>query len=205
MLIDRFLGRRPSHFEINPIVKAYIISESFLWSAWDFVTPIFAVFIVKDIPGGTIQTVAMSYSVYLITRVIFELITGRVLQNSGDKKKFVMSILGILCLSLAYLGFAFTTTMSLIFIFYAVLGIGLGVAAPAKNALFSIHLDRNKESTEWSLTDAFSFICMAMATVLGGFIATQYGFQKLFLLACIINTVSTIPYFLYMSSYKKGL
>ncbi len=198
MFIERFLGRRPSHFELNPVVKAYIVSESFLWSAWDFVTPIIAIFIAKNVSGGDIQTAAAGYSVYLITRVVFELISGRILQHTNDRKKVLMSIFGILCLSVAYFGFAFTKTLQLVFLFYSILGVGLGIAAPAKNSLFAMHLDKNKEATEWSLNDAVSFICMALATALGGFVAAQYGFQTLFLIAGVINVLSVIPYILYV-------
>ena len=202
MFIERFLGRRPSHFELNPVVKAYIVSESFLWSAWDFVLPIISIFIANNVSGGNVQTAATGYSIYLITRVVFELISGRILQRTNDRKKVLMSIFGILCLSIAYFGFAFTNTITSLFIFYSILGVGLGIAAPAKNSLFAIHLDKNKESTEWSLNDAISFICMALATALGGFVAAAYGFQIVFLLAGVINVVSILPYILYIYNPK---
>lgn len=198
MLKEKFLGRNPSHFSINPIVKIYITSEAFLWSAWDFVMPIFGIFIVTNIPGATIQSAATGYSIYLINRVISEIISGRLLRGSNDRKKFLMTIFGMICLSIAYIGFAFSKNIIAVFSFYALLGVGLGVASPAKNSLFSIHLDKNKEATEWSLADAVSFICMALATSLGGFVATQYGFPILFLLASIINAIGMIPYLVHL-------
>lgn len=204
MLREKFLGRNPSHFHLNPIIKAYIISEAFLWSAWDFVMPIFAVFIVTTIPGGNVQLAAIGYSTYLITRVILELISGKILAGSKDRQKLLMSICGMTCLTIAYIGFAFSSTISSIFFFYFMLGAGLGIAAPAKNTLFAIHLDKNKESTEWSLTDAISFICMALATALGGFIASQYGFKVLFILAAIVNSISIIPYLLQIKIKKSS-
>lgn len=196
MVLDRFLGRKPSHFELNSFVKAFIISESFLWSAWDFVLPIIAIFIAKDIPGGSIQTAAMGYSIYLISRVIFELISGRLLQKSTNKKKLLIAISGMLCLSVGYFGFAFAQNIIQIIFFYSLLGVGLGFASPAKSSLFSIHLDKNKEATEWGLADASIFICMALATTLGGFIASIYGFPTLFMLSSITSILATIPYFL---------
>lgn len=198
MFIERFLGRKPSHFEINPVVKAYIISETFLWSAWDLVLPIIAIFIAKSVPGGNIQTAASGYSIYLISRVIFELITGKILQHTKDRRKMITAILGILCLSVAYFGFAFAKNLHSVFLSYAILGLGFGVAAPAKNTLFSIHLDKNKESTEWSLNDAVCAIAMALATALGGFVAAEYGFQTLFLIAGVVNILSILPYLLYV-------
>ncbi len=74
----------------------------------------------------------------------------------------------------------------------------MGIAAPAKNSLFSIHLDKKKEATEWGITDAVVFICMAPASVAGGFIANSYGFPNLFYLACVINILGIIPYTLWL-------
>lgn len=198
MLSDVFLGKRPSSFQVNPFVKAYIISELFLWSAWSFVVPIFAIFVVNDITGASVETAALAYSIHLVSRVLFELISGRFLYKTGDRKKLMIAILGIFCLSVAYIGFAFSTSIIMLFSFYFILGMGLGFASPAKNAIFSIHLDKNKESTEWGITDATSFTCMALATAFGGFFVHQYGFRPLFLLAAIVNLLSIIPYALHL-------
>jgi MFS family permease len=196
MLSEVFLGKRPSHFRVNPFVKAYIISDLFLWSAWNFVTPIFAIFVVGEIQLASVETAAFGYSIYLISRVLFELISGRYLYKSSDTKKLLHAILGISCLSVAYVGFSFSNTITMLFSFYFVCGMGLGIASPAKNAIFSIHLDKNKESTEWGISDASAFLCMALATAFGGFFVQEFGFKPLFLLAAVINLLSIIPYLL---------
>jgi len=195
MLKEQFLGRCPSHFKINPLVKAYIISESFMWSAWNFIIPIFAVFVVQSVQGGNVQMAAMGYSIYLLSRVIFELISGRYLLGTADRKKMTLVILGMACVSLSYLGFAIVREMYLLFFYYFVAGMGLGICMPAKNSLFSMHLDKNKEATEWSIADAFQFSAMALATTVGGFVAYHYGFQPLFLLAFLFNVLAIIPFF----------
>lgn len=200
MLREIFIGKRPSHFHINPLVKAFIISECFLWSAWNFIIPIFAIFAVNNIAGGKIELAASAYSVHLVFRVIFELIFGRYLTKSDDSKMLKIAILGILTITLAYVGFIFTNTVPMFFFFYAVAGVGFGIVSPAKNTLFSTHLDKDKESIEWGLSDATAFIAIAMAAALGGFIAGQYGFRVLFILSAIINTISIIPYLLHLHS-----
>ena len=204
MLREIFLGKRPSHFHINPLVKAFIISECFLWSAWNFIIPIFAIFALKDIVGGKIELAASGYSIHLVFRVIFELIVGRYLTRSSDSKKLKIAILGILTITVAYIGFIFTNTIFLFFFFYAVAGVGFGIVSPAKNTLFSTHLDKDKESMEWGVSDATAFIAIAMAAALGGFIAGQYGFRVLFILSAIVNTISIIPYVLYRQQVKEN-
>lgn len=197
MIKEIFIGRKPSDFHMNPIVKAFIISEIFLWSSWNAIVPIFAIFVVNKIPGGNTEIAAAAFSTYLISRVIFELISGRYISKSKDVQKFIISIAGIILISLGYIGFAMTKNVTSIFIFYSVIGMGLGIASPAKNSLFSTHLDKNKEVTEWSVYDGFIFMGMAMSVTIGGFVANRYGFTFLFYLVAITNLLSIIPYILY--------
>lgn len=202
MIKEIFLGKKPSDFHINSVVKAFIVSEIFLWSSWNAIIPIFAIFAATKIPGGNTEIAASSFSTYLIVRVIFELISGRYLSKSTDMQKFMIAILGIMLISLGYLGFAMTKNISSLFIFYGVIGMGLGIASPAKNCLFSSHLDKNKEVTEWSIYDGFVFMGMAMAATIGGFVANKYGFTFLFYLVAATNLLSIIPYVLYAEKRK---
>lgn len=197
MLKEQFIGRNPSHFKINPLVEAFILSETFLWSAWYFVIPILAIFVVKNIKGGDIQIAALAFSFYLSIRIIFEIIIGRYLSKKTEEYSFIVTFIGIVLLSASYLGFAFFHTIPSLFLSYAVMGVGLGIASPAKNALFVTHLDKNKEPSEWSIYDAVTFIGMAFSTALGGFIAAQYGFEFLFIFASILSLFSIVPYLLY--------
>ncbi len=202
MAHEYFLGRLPSHFHLNRIIRAYIISESLVWAAWNFVIPILAVFVVNQIKDGNVQAAASAYSIYLISRVVFELICGRMLINTSDRKKFTMAVVGIIALSVAYFLFSLSHNVTSLIFAYIIAGFGLGLSSPAKNALFSIHIDRDKAATEWSLADAVSFGCMALASALGGFFATQYGFTVLFFVAAVINLFGAIPFILFI--YKKN-
>lgn len=197
MIKEVFIGRKPSHFHMNPVVKAFIVSEMFLWSSWNAVIPIFAIFAATEIPGGNTEIAATSFSAYLIVRVIFELISGKYLSQSTEMQKFIVTIIGIILMSAGYVGFALTKNISSLFLFNSVIGMGLGIASPAKNSLFSSHLDKNKEVTEWSIYDGFVFLGMAMSAAIGGFVANRYGFPFLFYLVAATNLLSIIPYILY--------
>lgn len=202
MIKEIFLGKKPSDFHVNAVVKAFIISEIFLWSSWNAIIPIFAIFAATKIPGGNTEIAAASFSTYLVARVIFELISGRYLSRSSEMQKFIVTIIGIILMSAGYVGFALTKNVSSLFLFYGVIGMGLGIASPAKNSLFSSHLDKDKEVTEWSMYDGFVFMGMAMAATIGGFVANRYGFPFLFYLVATTNLLSIIPYILYAKRRK---
>lgn len=198
MLRELLGGRKPSEFQMNPFVKTYIISESFLWAAWNFMSPIFAIFIVQYIPGARIETAATAYSAHLVARVLMELWAGKYLGGSSEIKKVQLTIFGIGIISFSYIGLIFTTSLPTLFLFYSMSGLGMGIAAPAKNTLFAKHLDRSKETFEWGFMDAMTFIAIALASALGGFIAQGYGFRTLFGIAGIVSFLSLYPYFLYL-------
>lgn len=197
MLAEHFLGRRPSHFlKADPIVRAYIISEMFLWSAWNFVLPLFSVFVTQEVRGGSIQLAASGFSIYLISRIIFELSCGIFFSKKSDRKKIIVLIFGIILISASYYGFGIAQNVFQVFMFYIVFGAGMGIAAPVKSALFSVHLDKNKEATEWGIADAASAFAMALSSALAGFVVVVYSFRVLFFLAAIVNLLSIIPYIL---------
>jgi MFS family permease len=197
MLKEIFLGRKPSEFHMNPIVKAFIVSEMLLWSSWNAIIPIFSIFAATRIPGGNTEIAAASFSCYVVVRVVFDLVSARYLSNADDRKKFKVTIAGIALISVGYLGFALIQHVTAIFVFYAVIGVGLGIASPLKNSLFSMHIDRRKEVTEWSLYDGFVLFGAAMSAMLGGFVASRYGFTALFYIVAFTNLLSIIPYLLY--------
>lgn len=204
MLKEMFIGRPPSHFHVNGVVKSFIVSETFFWSAWNFILPVFAVFAVNNISGGNIGLAASAYSTHLIARIIFEIISGKYLLKSNELKKYLIAIIGIILMSLGYLGLAFTDTIGVLYLFYGLAGVGFGVASPAKFSLFSTHLDKNKEVMEWGMYDAIVLVGMALAAALGGFIAKEYGFQILFFLASAINLLGALPYILYIHNDKNS-
>lgn len=200
MIKEVFIGRSPSNFQINPIVKSFIVSETIVWSAWNFSMPIIAIFAANNIKGGNVEVAAFSVSIHLMVRIVFELLSGRLLAGAAITKKYIYTILGLIIIGLSYIGFALSNTITLFYIVYGLAGVGLGIASPAKNSLFSTHLDKNKETTEWGIYDASVFVGMALSAALGGFIAKQYGFPALFYLSAIINFVGIIPYLIY---FKK--
>ena len=205
MLGEILDGKHPTAYHDNRPVKTIIMSESLVWSAWNFITPIFALFAATQIPGGNIQIAATSYSVYLLTRVVFTLISGQYLRHKSEIKLFTTLMYGIAFVSIGYIGFAVTSTIFAVYFYYAIIGVGLGLASPAKNSLLANHVNREKETFEYGLMDASVFISMALAAALGGFIAHEYGFRLVFILAAILNSLGALTYLIYIRSLRRAL
>jgi len=203
MLYLPFLGRRPSHFKVNRIVRAFIVSETLLWSGWALVNPIFAIFVADRVAGGNISTAAAAVTVNMIARIVFELWAGIHQARSSNHAKFIYSIVGIGIVGLVYLGFAFVTHIYQVFLLLALSGMGFGISTPAKMALFSGHLDKRIESAEWGWYDAAVFGGMALTAFLGGVIAANFGFRALFMVSSVTILIGAIPFLLFFNYYHR--
>ncbi len=206
MLHKLFGAYVPSGKKVDPVVRAFIISETFFWSGQNMLAPIFGIFIVEQVSGGTVEAAGMAVTAYMIARIFSELIVGKALSGTHDGKKFWFSIFGIIAVALFYYLFIFVHTVIGVYILQALIGVAFGIVSPAKYALFSEHLDKGQESTEWGVYDAAIFSGMALTAMLGGFITQLYGFDVLFLLSSALILIGAIPFtvFVHLKLFAKG-
>jgi MFS family permease len=195
---------------LNPAIRAFVISEALFWSGWNFVAPIFSIFVVKDIPGATVSQAAYAFTVYLLCRMLVELLVSRKVGKLSNPQRAVIDVLGMMIVSLAYLAIAIKPTLAIVFVFYAVAGLGFGISSPVKYSLFSRSLEKETEASVWGLYDVVILLGMAVATALGGLIADWYGFKQLFLLASAVNILGALPYLFFIrwwrsEKYKRQL
>lgn len=188
--------------KMNPIVTAFIFSEAFFWSAWNFITPILSVYVVTTLPNGNIKTAAFGFTLYLFVRIIIELIVSNYMKFTSDKKRMFTDATGMVILSLCYLLIAFLPSLLTFYIFFIIAGISFGLSSPAKYSMFSLNLGRNQASKTWGTYDAVTFTGMGIATALGGVIANQYGFKALFIISSVVNLIGILPYLYYNYRHK---
>ncbi len=199
MLKEFLSGHKPSHFSPNIFVRSVIVAETIFWASQNLFGPIFAIFVATKIAGGNIETAASVISLYWIVRIMLELFSTIFFNKPKESTRLLLVMFGMFFCGVAQLLFISAETMGHIYVIYSLIGIGIGLAAPQRNYLFSAHLDKNQETSEWGAYDVIVFIGIAMATTLGGFIATQYGFKTLFLVSGIFCIISVLPYtFLYI-------
>ncbi|MCA9391901.1 MFS transporter [candidate division WWE3 bacterium] len=198
MLSSAFFGHKPSKFQINPIVKSFIVSETFFWAGQNLMSPIFAIFVAQGLSDGSLEAAGTAVTVYMIARILAELISGKLLKDTKDSAKFWYSIIGVVVVGLGYVGMAFVSYVVWVYALQFMIGIGFGIASPAKYSLFSRHLDKGKESSEWSIYDAAIYAGMACTAMLGGFIANEYGFDLLLITSGIVIILGCIPYALFV-------
>ncbi len=188
--------------KMNPIVVAFIFSEAFFWSAWNFISPIISVFVVSTLPDGSIRTAAFGFTLYLLVRVISELVVSNYMVFLSDKKRMVTDVCGMILLTMSYLIIAFIPNLITFYIFFIIAGMSFAISSPAKLSMFSLNMGRAQASRTWGMYHAIIYTGMGIATALGGVIADSFGFKTLFIIASIVNIIGIVPYWVYNSKHK---
>lgn len=128
---------------------------------------------------------------------------GIYFSNSTENKRIAVVIFGILIVSAAYIGFASLKVTEMVYLFYGVAGLGVGLASPIRSSFFSKHLDSGEETLEWAALETTVLVGVAICSITSGLVLVRYGFGVLFLSAAAFNLLSTLPYLLFLKYPDK--
>lgn len=186
---------------MNKIIFNLIEADLMINIAAGFVQPVFAIFLLKNIKGGSIQLAGTAIAIYWITKSLLRVPVGYYLdRDHGEKDDFYSIVLGFFIFDISHLLYIFARTPFHIYLIQILLGIGATLAFVPWYGFFTRHIDRFKESFEWSINLALVGGGISLANFLGGVVAQRFGFVVLFILASVI---SFLGIFFLILIYKK--
>jgi MFS family permease len=150
--------------------------------------PIYALF-VRDF-GGSAIVASISFAIYTIVYAVLTTIMGKLEDKKFSKEKMVF--IGYLILTISNLLYLFVQKALDLYLVQALMGVGVAIINPAWEALYSLALDKGKESSEWGYWNTAIGIAASLAAIIGGFIVTHYGFKLLFILMAVFHFTATI-------------
>jgi MFS family permease len=192
---------------VNKIVKILIVADFAINSAFGLLAPIFAIFLANNIHGGGAQVAGFATSVYWITKSLLQLPIAKFLDRTdGERDDFYALVIGQYIACSTFFLYLFASEPWHIYSIQAILGVAMAFVVPAWFGIFSRHIDRGKNSFEWSLESVFSVgIATATAGAIGGTVAESFGFNVLFVSAGIISFIGvTFLIFLYPHLHKEA-
>lgn len=177
----------------NKIIKYLILSDIAFWTGWGLLTPVFAIFILDKIIGGSAFVVGIASAVVLIVKSILRIPIGRSLdKKASEKDDYFVMVLGTLIVSLTAFGFILAKFPWHIYFLEAIHGIGLALIFAGWMAIFSRHISKGNESTEWGLNETSIGLGMGVAGALGGWFVTKFGFDIIFLIVGGLGLVGVL-------------
>lgn len=167
--------------KINYVVKTLVLSDFFVNAGFSVFAPIFAIFITKQINGGTIEVVGFAAAIVQIAKISLEVPIARFLdKNHGEYDDFYSLILGSFLIAMVPFMYLIATEVKHLYFISALYGTGIAFVVPPWYAIFSRHLDKLNESLEWSLDSIAIGIAGAGAAAVGGILAQKFGFNFVF-------------------------
>ncbi|MFH1611784.1 MAG: MFS transporter [bacterium] len=175
----------------NKVIKILLITDFTLTSGLGFVAPVFAIFIINRIAGGTIEIVGYAAAVYWIVKSAVTIPFGNFLdRNHGEKDDLLFIFMGSLLTAIATFGFIIARTVWHIYLLQSLYAIGIGMNIPAYSAIFTRHIDKGREASDWSFHSAFIGLGTGVTGAFGGVIAYKFGFNILFIIVGIVIAIS---------------
>lgn len=176
--------------DINPVIRFLIISDTVLIGAAGLLGPIFALFIEEFIIGGNEMVAGIAAGVYLFSRSIFQIPIAHFLDKvRGEKDDFWFMFLFTLVIAVIPLFYLVISTPIQLYLVQFALGLLTAFTYPAFMAIFTRHIDKHKEGTEWGVYFTLSDVVSAALAVVGGYLASSSGFPSLIVVVVILSII----------------
>lgn len=168
---------------VNKVVKTLILADFFLQAGWGLIGPIFAVFIIKNIRGGSLAMIGFVAATYWIAKSISQPFIAYFFDlKKGEKDDFKFLIVGMYVANLIPLGYLFSSQIWQIFLLEFIRGLAMACVIPTWSGIFTRHIDKGWEAFSWSIESTAIGFAFGFAAAFGGVMATILGFKTVFIL-----------------------
>ena len=188
---------------VNQVILIIILAEFILTTADALIGPLFALFVVQDM-GAAVTTVGFAIAIYWITKSIVQLFVARYLdKNHGEVDDYYSMLAGLLIVIVTIYSYYFVREVWQIYLLQFFLALGNSFVVPPFYAIFTRHIDKDREASEWAMRSSFSLGAgSALGGALSGLLAAAIGIRPIFL---INGTLMLIGFFvlLFLGPYIK--
>ena len=168
--------------KLHPVTKILIINNLLTLTGWAFINPIFAIYVIQNIYGSTIQTIGLCYFIYWVVKGLLQLFISNYLDRvEGEADDYFTLLLGQflnILIPLVLLFSRYATELYLIFFIY---GIADALYVPPWNAIFTRYINPKRVSFEWTLNSTGINFGSALAILIGSSLALIFGFPLIFI------------------------
>lgn len=180
---------------MNRVIKFLMFSDILVLTSFGLVEPILAIFFKEDLIGGTIFTAGIAGTIFLLVKSSIQLPFSKFVDSHSYKTRLRWLIVGSFLVSIVPFIYMASKHIYTIFLAQVIYGLGSGLAYPTWLGLWSTHLDRKKESFEWSLYSTMTGLGTALTAAIGAAIAQYAGFNFTFFFVGILSLLGCIMLF----------
>lgn len=175
---------------MNRVIKLLILSDIFFVTGFGLIDPILAIFINENIEGGSIFAAGLASTLFLVTKSFVQLPFSKYVDRHENKAQWL--IISSCLIAVVPFLYMFAHHIYTIYFAQVIHGIASGLAYSTWLGLWSLNLDRRRESYEWSLYSTLSGIGAAITGAIGAAVAAVIGFSFTFLLVGVMSILGCL-------------
>ena len=181
---------------MNGVVRLLVISDVIWMGALGLLGPIFSLFIVEYIEGGNAAVAGTAAAIYLITKSVLQIPAAALIDRiHGEKDDFWIMFLGSVVAAFMPLLYLVVHTPGQLYVMQFLYGGVVAFTFPSYMALFTRHIDRGREGTDWGVYFTLTDLSSAAAASIGGVVATMVGYSPLIIALTGISLIGTLILF----------
>ncbi len=178
--------------DINPVIRYLIITDTIIFGAVGLLGPLFALFIEDFIVGGGAAVAGISAGVYLLSKSLIQIPAAQLIDHiRGELDDFWLMFSCNVIIALLPLSYLFISTPIELYVVQFFFGVATAFTFPSFLAIFTRHVDKNREGTEWGIYYTFADLTSGGAAIIGGLLVATYGFYALIITSVIISILGS--------------
>jgi len=163
------------------------------WTGWGLINPVFAIFIVDRIEGGSATVAGIASAIYWILKSFFRIPISIFLDACpGEKDDYWFLVFGLFLAALVPFGYIFVSLPLHIYLLQAVYALAMAMAFSGWSAIFTKHIDKGWEATEWGIDATLVGFGIGISGAVGGWAVTKFGFNSVFIVVGILGMIGAI-------------
>ncbi|OIO52724.1 MAG: hypothetical protein AUJ19_00390 [Parcubacteria group bacterium CG1_02_58_44] len=180
--------------KVNHIILTMINTDLLFYLAVGLTGPIIAIFYSDHIRGGSVALAGLAAAIFWVVKSVVQVpVSIYADRHPGEIDDYTMMLVGFtLAAVVPLLYFLFVTEVWQVLLMQSISGVAYGLSVPTYLSIFSRHIDKKKESFEWTLQSNAVGLGYACASALGGLLAQYFGFRVLFLIASIVMFLASV-------------
>lgn len=184
------------HIRFNAVVKRFVWADLVWLSGWGLLAPIFAVFVLQQIPGATVVTVGTAAAVYWILKSLIQIpVAIAIDRTSSERDDYLVLVVSLMLAGLTSFSYILVHTVWQLYLVEVLHAVSFALYIPAWNGIFTRHLDPKHRALEFALDSGAVGIATGIAGLLGSIVMQAFGFQIIFIITAVLSFAAAIIIF----------
>ena len=196
------MSKKPETDEpvFSKTLKIMLLTNGLVLLSGSMFGPIYGMFVEQI--GGNIFDAGLTGSAFALAAAITTFLTGRIADRLKNHAEIVS--LGYLIMALGFLLYLTVSSIYSLLVVQVIIGFAEAFYSPSFDVLYSRHVSRKHAGTGWGAWESINYFSIAVGAMIGGAIASIFGFQKLFLFMSALCLVSSAVILFYRNELNKN-